>query len=97
MGMFESKAKKAARVERVTVEETFPYPAVADTNEAVAEKLYAMAGQVADPQLAASWRRTADGIKAGQIHPSIRRDYAAGTRFPKTRQSNARILAAERS
>lgn len=94
--MFESKAKKAARVEQVTVEETFHYPAVADTNEAVSAKLRAMAGQVGDRELAASWRSMADGIEAGQIHPSVRADYASGTRFPKTSQSNHRILAAER-
>jgi hypothetical protein len=95
--MFESKATKAARVERVTAEETFYYPAVADTNEAVSAKLYAMAGQVGDRGLAASWRRLADGMKTGSVHASIRRDYAVGTRWPKTSDSNSRILAAERS
>jgi hypothetical protein len=77
-------------------EETFYYPAVADTNEAVSAKLYAMAGQVGDRQLAAGWRRTADAIKAGQTHPSVRADFAVGTRFPKTSKSNHRILDAER-
>lgn len=94
--MFESKTKKAARIEQVTAAETFYYPAVADTNEAVSAKLSAMAGQVGDSQLAANWRRTADGIKAGQIHPRIRADFASGTRFPKTSQSNHRISDAER-
>lgn len=96
MGMFESKARKAARVEQVTAEETFYYPPVADTNEAVSAKLRAMAGQVGDAQLAADWRRMADGIEAGRIHPNIRADFAGGTRWPKTSQSNHRILAAER-
>jgi len=97
VGMFESKAKKAARVERVMAEETFCVPVVADTNEAVSAKLHAMANQVRDAELAAAWRQMGDGIKAGQVHPSIRSDFATGTRFPKTRQSNRRISDAERS
>ena len=97
MGMFESKAKRAARVEKVTAEETFYYPAVADTDEAVAAKLYALAGRVSDRELAANWRRTADWIKAGVVDPDIRRDYATGTRWPRAYRSNACILDAERS
>ena len=96
MGVFGSKSKKAARVERVTAEETFHYPAVADTNEAVAAKLYEMANQVADVELARNWRYAASGVKAGKVHPDIRRDYATGTRWPRTSQSNQRISDAER-
>lgn len=96
MGMFESKTKKAARVGQVTVEETFFYPAVADTDEAVAAKLYALADQVDDRGLAATWRGIADGVKAGAVHSRIRRGYATGTRWPRTSKSNDRIVAAER-
>jgi hypothetical protein len=89
--MFNSSKKKAARRDQIAAEETVYFPVVPDTDKAVSEKLYRLADQCADPELAASWRRTAKGIAEGKVHPSVRRDFANGTRFPKTSGSNGRI------
>lgn len=59
------------------------YPAVDDTDEAVAGKLRRMASDTARLDLAEGWTRIAVAAEAGQLSPSIRREFARGTQFAK--------------
>lgn len=97
MSMFNSKAKKAARVKQVEDEELVYHAAVPETPDAVVAKLNKMADETSDATLAKTWRNLAKSIAKGGVHPSIIRDTAKGTRWPKTSESNGRILKAERS
>lgn len=63
--------------------ETVTYPAVEDTDEAVAAKLRTMASNTDNLHLIEAWSRIAAAADAGQLSPAIRREYALGTTFAK--------------
>lgn len=59
------------------------YPAVDDTDEAVAAKLRTMASETASLHLAEAWDRVAAAAEDGRLSPAIRREFARGTQFSK--------------
>lgn len=58
-------------------------PAVADTDEAVAAKLRGLARQTTNPDRARTYTAVADAAEAGQLHPTLRADWAQGVTFPQ--------------
>jgi len=63
--------------------DTVTYPAVDDTDEAVADKLRTMARETSNPDLANAWSSVAAAAEDGRLSPAIRREYARGTQFAK--------------
>ena len=56
---------------------------VADTDTAVAAKLRGLARQTSNPDRARTYTAVADAASAGQLHPTLRVDWADGVTFPQ--------------
>lgn len=54
---------------------------VPDTDAAVAAKMRGLAAKTSNPDRARSWTQTAEAAEAGQLHPSIRGEFARGVTF----------------
>lgn len=63
--------------------ETVTYPAVEDTDEAVAAKLRRMARETTNGDRAGNWLQIAQAAEDGRLSPAIRREFARGTTFAK--------------
>ena len=56
---------------------------VADTDTAVAAKMRGLARQTTNPARSRTYTAVADAADAGQLHPSLRVDWAVGVTFPQ--------------
>lgn len=57
------------------------HAAVPDTDAAVAAKMRTLAAQTSNPDRAQTWRQVAAAAEEGRLSPSIRAEFARGTRF----------------
>ncbi len=66
---------------RKTIQRTITASAVPDTDVAVAAKMRGLAAKTSNPDRVAAWTRIAEAAEAGQLHQSIRVEYARGVTF----------------
>jgi len=62
-------------------QQTIVSSAVPDTDAAVAAKMRGLAAKTSNPDRAQGWTQIAEAAEAGQLHPSIRAEFARGVTF----------------